>query len=100
MTTPIFTPTFSGGLFAIDKEYFEKLGKYDEGFETWGRENLELSFKTWMCGGKIEIVLCSHVGHVFRYRVPYQGVPGFLKRNTIRLAKVRILNIFINVFLN
>ncbi|CAH2048496.1 unnamed protein product, partial [Iphiclides podalirius] len=87
---PLWSPTMAGGLFAIDKEFFELLGTYDNGFDIWGGENLELSFKTWMCGGTLEIVPCSHVGHIFRKRTPYNWGTGVnvLKKNSVRLAEV------------
>ncbi|XP_063974425.1 putative polypeptide N-acetylgalactosaminyltransferase 9 isoform X1 [Diachasmimorpha longicaudata] len=87
---PVWSPTMAGGLFSIDRKFFERLGTYDSGFDIWGGENLELSFKTWMCGGTLEIVPCSHVGHIFRKRSPYKWRTGVnvLKRNSIRLSEV------------
>ena len=45
-----------------------------------------------MCGGRLETIPCSHVGHIFRARVPYQwksAVKGdLMKRNNVRLAEV------------
>lgn len=87
---PIKSPTMAGGLFAIYREYFNYIGKYDEGMNIWGGENLEISFRIWMCGGSLELIPCSRVGHVFRKRRPYGtgDKEDFLLHNSMRMARV------------
>lgn len=42
-----------------------------------------------MCGGGIEIVPCSRVGHIFRSGRPYSSPGGdTMGRNVVRVAEV------------
>uniref|UniRef100_A0A665TPU5 Polypeptide N-acetylgalactosaminyltransferase n=1 Tax=Echeneis naucrates TaxID=173247 RepID=A0A665TPU5_ECHNA len=86
-TTPSRSPVMAGGLFAVDRKWFWELGGYDTGLEIWGGEQYEISFKVWMCGGRMEDIPCSRVGHIYRKYVPYK-VPGGVSLNLKRVAEV------------
>ncbi|CAK8995890.1 unnamed protein product [Durusdinium trenchii] len=85
---PYPTPALSGGIFGIWKDNWEHMGTYDTNMTEWGGEHIEMSLRTWRCGGRILVVPCSRMGHVFRAKNPYVvHVPEVMK-NTKRAALV------------
>ncbi|XP_070554390.1 polypeptide N-acetylgalactosaminyltransferase 10-like [Ptychodera flava] len=87
---PFMSPIMAGGLFAVDRLYFSEIGGYDAGLEIWGGEQYDLSFKVWMCGGIMEDVPCSRVGHIYRKFSPYSfpSGPGSTNANLMRVVEV------------
>ena len=84
------SPTLVGCALAANKANFLRIGAFDEGLKVWGGENIELAFRAWMCGGKVETVTCSRVGHIFK-EFPYR-FPGdkdkIVQINLMRVADV------------
>uniref|UniRef100_A0A8C5YHT8 Polypeptide N-acetylgalactosaminyltransferase n=1 Tax=Microcebus murinus TaxID=30608 RepID=A0A8C5YHT8_MICMU len=86
--SPIRSPVVPGEVVAMDRHYFQNTGAYDPLMSLQGGENLELSFKAWLCGGSVEILPCSRVGHVYHSqeaRTPPDQEASL--RNKVRIAE-------------
>lgn len=88
---PARSPIMAGGLLSLSRDFFDTLGYYDPEMHLWGGEEMEISFRIWLCGGSIECMPCSRVGHIFRSDKYWQGqvykVPGeVIARNKLRAS--------------
>eukprot|EP00914_Ancora_sagittata_P027237 GHVO01053325.1.p1 GENE.GHVO01053325.1~~GHVO01053325.1.p1 ORF type:complete len:405 (+),score=72.85 GHVO01053325.1:575-1789(+) len=86
---PIPSPSMAGGLFAVNRDWFWELGGYDEEFGMWGAENVEMGFRVWMCGGRLECTPCARVYHIYRKGGhAYKSPPESLWKNRLRTARI------------
>jgi len=89
---PFPMPCLSGGILAMWRDWWQESGEYDDQMTEWGSEHIEMSLRTWRCGGSVEAVPCSHVGHMFREQRPYIFHGEAANRNKKRLISVWLDN--------
>uniref|UniRef100_A0A453Z132 Polypeptide N-acetylgalactosaminyltransferase n=1 Tax=Anopheles gambiae TaxID=7165 RepID=A0A453Z132_ANOGA len=92
---PFSTPVMAGGLFTIHRKFFEWLGWYDEGMDVYGGENIELSLKAWMCGGRLLTVPCARVAHIQKTGHPYLKN---VKTDVVRVNSVRVAEVWMDEY--
>ncbi|XP_078668209.1 polypeptide N-acetylgalactosaminyltransferase 1-like [Branchiostoma floridae x Branchiostoma belcheri] len=96
---PVRCPVMAGGLFAIYKDYFQHIGAYDPAMEIYGGENVEMSFRVWQCGGRIETVPCSRVGHIERTDKPYLYIRSNATKDiNIEVNKARVAEVWMDQY--
>ncbi|XP_024147346.1 probable polypeptide N-acetylgalactosaminyltransferase 8 [Oryzias melastigma] len=77
------------GILVADRKFFGEIGSLDGGMKIYGGENVELGIRVWLCGGSIEIIPCSKVCHIERYKKPYlPDQRDVMRRNALRVAEV------------
>lgn len=91
---PIRSPVVPAGVVALDRHYFHNTGAYDPLLSAQGGGNIELSLKTWLCGGSVEILPCSRVGHIYRS----QDARSQLDQEAALQSKVRIAETWLDSF--
>lgn len=64
-------PLAAGGFVAYKKEVFDSIGGYQELFNTWGYEDIEISIRAWLLGFKTILANDFSVGHYFREAVVF-----------------------------
>ncbi|XP_054649954.1 polypeptide N-acetylgalactosaminyltransferase 17-like isoform X2 [Dunckerocampus dactyliophorus] len=100
-TAPIRSPSMIGCSFVVNRVYFDELGLFDPGMDIYGGENVELGIRVWTCGGSMEILPCSRVAHIARFKKPYltDNLTTLMRRNALRVAEVWMDDFKSNVYM-
>lgn len=85
------------GEFFITKRWWTEVNGMDKRMKQWGAENIEISLKTWLCGGRIVVAKSCFIAHGFR-KIPYK-IDGYtIRKNYVRLAETWLGEEYINNF--
>jgi polypeptide N-acetylgalactosaminyltransferase len=74
------------GMFATTKRWWHTIGGMDAELSTWGGENIEISLRTWLCGGEIRVARGSRIDHIYRSAFPYVVDTKLYHRNLARIV--------------
>ena len=82
------SPIFAGSCFLVSRMFYEQLGRLDNGLAFWGGENIDLSLRCWMSGGKVLVVRSALVGHIYKSSFNYSLTNETIIGNKLRVAYV------------
>jgi len=83
---PYGVPIAPGACLILSRKTFYDIGGFDFGLRGWGREDLEMSLRSWLMGYRVLIVPKIKIGHLFRRTFPYKINNTLIVRNTLRVA--------------
>ena len=79
-------PFACGCCMAVEKNTFDKIGKFDSGIQIWGVEDAEICLRAWLLGYRVLCEPSIKVGHMFRDKHPYDVQWADVLYNQVRLA--------------
>ncbi|UTE75476.1 glycosyltransferase family 2 protein [Rossellomorea sp. KS-H15a] len=80
------TAILPGACFLISKKVFEAVGGFENGFSSWGHEDVEISLKLWLFGYRCHCDPNVKVLHLFRVTHPYKVNFEGIYYNLMRMA--------------
>lgn len=78
-------PCVLGATYAGSKRYWNRIKGY-EGLRLYGYEEPYISIKTWLEGGRCQLIKNIEVGHIYRKRFPYRVGFGEMMYNRMVIA--------------
>ena len=89
LVCPIRSPVLPHGIFAISRNWFFEIGAFDQHIDNFfGEGDIELSVRTWLCGGYVTVCPCSHVGHVYRNVYTTSNISSNRPKNKAQIADI------------